>query len=96
MLTAEKLYRVSFMAYYIVPESRLDSARDDLAGDLRDMSSQEFFNSIDIIEDPTATLDDVNDYYRDQDADGDGTGFPWVVGHMLEHNEGEKHDVESC
>ena len=65
----EKLYRVSFTAYYIVPESRLGSAREDLAEDLEDMHREGFCREIDIVEDPEATLADVNDYYRDMEDD---------------------------
>ena len=66
---SEKLCRVRFTLEIFVPESRVYLARNDILEDIQGMSVTELYNCIEIIAAPDATLDDVNDYYRDMEDD---------------------------
>jgi len=67
---AEKLYRVSYTFSMITPESRVETTKENMAHELSNMPFKDVIYHIYVTEEPTATEDDVNDYYaRDIEED---------------------------
>ena len=63
------LKRISFTMEYIVPEDMEEVGREDLFEDLRNMGASEFWSGLQITDAPDATLDDVNEFYLQNDGE---------------------------